>query len=341
MSRRRLLVWAGLTALLALTFRAVVEGDGVGYYSYLHTLLYDHDLDFSDEYRAALDAGVPVWADWITWRSATGLLVNFYPVGTALLSAPAYLGALAFHPDGKPLFGPPFTTAYVAASLLWGLLALAVSHRLAVGAVGSRWPALVGVAAAGLATPLTFYLTLEPSYSHTFSAFAAAVFVYAWWRGGWRESAPKALGLGLLAALMALVRYQDGLLAAIVLLDLRRARWRVLVAALGAAAGFAPQLAVDQVLFGGWLPGRPPELAFEPWPGHYLQLLAASQHGLFLWCPAMLAALIGAALLPDRRLALGFLVGFLGQVLLQGAAPDWSAGHAFGPRRFAVLTVFL
>ena len=45
---------------LACTFRPVVQGDGVNYFAYLHSLVVDHDLDFRDEYRAAVAAGISV-----------------------------------------------------------------------------------------------------------------------------------------------------------------------------------------------------------------------------------------------------------------------------------------
>ena len=38
--------------ILAAAFRPVVQGDGVGYYSYLHAVLVSHSLDFGNEYSA-------------------------------------------------------------------------------------------------------------------------------------------------------------------------------------------------------------------------------------------------------------------------------------------------
>src|SRR5207244_5349504 len=63
--------------------------------------------------------------------------------------------------------------------------------------------------------------------------------------------------------LMALTRFQDGALVAIALLDLPRARWRVLLLAPGLVLAFLPQVAVDQALFGTWLPIRSEEHTSE------------------------------------------------------------------------------
>src|SRR5207302_859892 len=69
-------------------------------------------------------------------------------------------------------YGRANQAAYCLASLLAGLLALAVCYRI------TRSP--VAVFAACLATPFVFYLVAAPSYSHTFSALAVSLFVWAW-----------------------------------------------------------------------------------------------------------------------------------------------------------------
>jgi hypothetical protein len=326
--------------LLAMAFRPVVEGDGVNYYSYLHSLVVDRDLDFSDEYQAAREAGVPGYSTLVETRTPIGLLANFQPAGAALLAMPAYLVGLVFQQGGLPQYGTALVLAYTGASLLYGLLALALCYRLAREVVGSARAAALGTLVAGGATPFLFYLLWEPSYAHTFSAFAAAAFVLLWWRSrDWRSPAAW-LGLGVLAGVMAMIRYQDGLLAAIVLLDLRRARWRLLAFAAGALVGFAPQLLVTHAVFGTWLPYRPPEFALQLWPGHYLEVLLSSHNGLFIWTPAAIAAVAGYRFVGDRRLSLAAAVALVLQLQLEGSAPDWWGGHSFGMRRLLVLLPF-
>jgi hypothetical protein len=335
-----LLTLLGGLLLLAIAFRPVVEGDGVNYYSYLHSRVVDRDLDFSDEYQAAREAGVPGYATLVESRTPTGLLANFQPAGAALLAMPAYLVALAFQTGARSQYGTALVLAYTTASLFYGLLALALCYRLAREVVGSARGAALGTLVAAGATPYLFYLLWEPSYAHTFSAFAAAAFVLLWWRArDWRS--PGAwLGLGVLAGVMAMTRYQDGLLAAIVLLDLRRARWRLIVFAAGALVGFAPQLLVNLALFGTWLPYRPPEFALQLWPGHYLEVLLSSRNGLFTWTPAAIAAVTGYWFVGDRRLRMAAAVALGLELLVEGSAPDWWGGHSFGMRRLLVLLPF-
>ncbi len=327
-------------AAIALTFKPVVEGDGIGYFSYLHSVWVDHDLNLADEYRAAFDAHVTVNAEHLTTRTATGLLADFFPAGPALLASPFYLLALAFHPDGRPLFGPPFTIAFALASLFYGLLALALSYRVARAVGASGRAAVLGTAGVALATPFPYYLLLAPSYSHTFSAFAVGLFVLVWLQGSFRSSALGWFGLGVLGGLMGAVRFQDGPIAALAAFDARSSRWRALWFLPGLVLGFLPQLVVDRVIFGSWLPQRPAGQDLALLPGHYLDVLVSSYHGLFVWSPILLAAVLGAAFCGERRWRIAFGFAFLLEVVLNGAAPDWWGGYAFGARRFLDLTPF-
>jgi hypothetical protein len=338
LSRGRWILAVIALFLLALTFRPVVEGDGVGYYAYLHAVLISHSLDLANEYSAAIASHTPLYLPLVSTRTATGHLADFFPVGPAILSAPAYLVALALHSSGEPQYGSPFIEAFSLASLLYALIALAICYRLASAIVVSRRAVLIGVLGATFATPLVYYMLTDPSYSHTFSVFCVSAFLYAWWTGpprtykGW-------FGLGLLGGLMAMTRFQDGLLVAIVLIDVRRLRWPALLLIPGLLVGFAPQLAVDQAQFGTWLPQRLPGQALDPLHGHYLGVLFSSHDGLFIWTPAVLLAAAGFFFVKDRRLQLACVLAFLLEILISGAAPD-DAGAAFGPRRLLDLIPF-
>jgi hypothetical protein len=324
LTARRLgfLVWAGLLFVFAVAFKPVVENDGAYYFTYLHAVLVDHTFNASTELPHV-------------YTSSTDL----FPIGSAILSAPAYLVALAIGGAGRPAFDAIYTTPYVLASLLYGLLALAIAHRMALRLTGSTGAAAAGVAAGALATPFAYYLLYEPSYSHTFSAFATAAFLYYWWRNPDR-SALGWIWLGALGGLMADVRFQDGLLLLIALLDVRRARWRVLLMVPTAALVFAPQALVDLAQWGTLWPHRSAAQALAAFPGHYLQVLFSSHNGLFVWHPALLAAAAGFFFVRDRRLVAAAALAFLIETAIDGMLPDWPGGFAFGGRRFVALTPF-
>lgn len=326
-----MLLLGGLVLVLALTFRTAVEGDGVGYNAYLHSIWVDHDLSFRNEYAAARRAGVPTDHRLIDVPTRTGLVANFFPVGSAVLATPFYLVALLFRPSGSPQYGLPFTAAITLPSLLAGLLALAICWRLT--------RSTLAVAALALCTPYLFYLLYEPSYSHMFSALVVSIFVAAWYRTRERRSVGVWLGLGLLGGLMALVRFQDGLLLLITLLDVRRARWRVLLVLPGALLAFSPQLLIDRAVFGTLVPQRPAGQSLTL-PVHALQVLFSSWNGLFVWHPLTVIAVAGMVMVRDRPLRVACLFGFLLETGIDGAAPDWWGGLAFGARRFLDLSPF-
>ena len=319
---------------LALTFRPVVQGDGVGYFSYLHAGLVRHSLDLGPEYAAASAAGVNSNPADLEAPTATGRPADYFPIGPALLAAPAYVGALVAGGPRQAAYAPMLVGAFTLASLLAGLLALLLCWRLTRSAVA--------VAAAALCTPLMFYLVYEPSYSHTFSAFAVTAFVWAWWRGREDRSAPGWLGLGVLAGLVAITRWQDAPMAAIALLTPPPpgARWRALLLVPGALVMLAPQLAVDQAIFGTWWPQRPAGLGLDPFAGHQLQVLLSSWHGLFVWHPVTAVAAAGSLLVRDPRLRAACIFALVAETLIDGAAPDWWGGAAFGARRFIDLAPF-
>ena len=82
------------------------------------------------------------------------------------------------------------------------------------------------------------------------------------------------------------------------------------------------------------LPARPAGQALQFFPGHYLDVLFSSFHGLFSWTPIALLAVAGFIFVSDRRLKLAFVYAFVVEVIIGGAAPDWFGGFSFGARRF-------
>ena len=331
-------VAAATIALLAITFRPAIEGDGVGYYTFLHAAFVTHGFDYRDEYAAAIASHTPLYLPWLTMTGARGQLTDRFPVGSAVLSAPAYLLALAIHPSGEPQYGSPFVDAFTLASLFYALLALGICFRLAEAAVPGRRAPWVGVLGATFATPFVFYALADPSYAHTFSVFCVSAFLYAWWNGPPR-TALGWIGLGALAGVMAMTRWQDAALVAIVLVDFKQLRWQALLSIPAAIVAFTPQLAVDLAQYGSLLPERPPGQALNPLEGHYVEALFSSRFGLFVWTPAAALAAAGCFLIQDRRLKLAALIAFVVEAVVIGSVPDFP-GVSFGARRFLELVPF-
>lgn len=207
---------------------ARVNGEGIAYYVYLRSAVFDGDLDFSNEYEAFnLDDDDPE----LLSPTPTGLPRNAHAVGPAVVWSPFLLAGHAVQSlrgDSTELtpFGAerrkreavdqdalglgysyPFVTAAAFGSLfLIGLASLLWYREIARTLAPSD--AAVGVVGAIVAGPLLWYAFFEPSMSHATTA-ACLVFAMVSWRGWGRDpSAGGALLVGLTAGLLAMQRWQ-------------------------------------------------------------------------------------------------------------------------------------
>jgi hypothetical protein len=157
---------------------------------------------------------------------------------------------------------------------------------------------------------------------------------------------------------MALVRWQDGLIALLALFEwvaLLRAggaepqRRRFIPALLdgavfvaGAVLAFVPQMLAWSILYGTPLtiPQGEGFLAFarpEMW-----NVWFSTKRGLFTWSPLLVLAVIGFVPLYWRNRTLGAaaIVIFVLETYVNSIVQDWWGGEAFGARRFVSLMPF-
>ncbi|MDQ2809516.1 MAG: glycosyltransferase family 39 protein, partial [Chloroflexota bacterium] len=221
---------------LPLVTTRIYASDEIKYFAYLHSLAFDRDLDFTNDYGHWIDDACPKnprdppsaqcqqRRTLLKANPTTGLPINEAPVGTALLWAPAFalahVGVLLARALGARVaadgYSPPYIAAVCYASYLYGWLGLLLGYRLlrrlfdpliAVGAVVAVW----------LGTSAFFYMVIAPPWSHAVSLFTVALFTTVWWttrRPAGRRPREWA-GLGLCAGLMMLVREQDALFLAL------------------------------------------------------------------------------------------------------------------------------
>jgi len=366
-----------LLLLLLLTLPLVTPkirgADEIQYFSYLRSLAFDHDLEFGNEYEhfVARDpqglAGFK--ATFLDKREPdTGRHINFAPIGSALLWSPfyavAHVSVLLARALGAGVTADGWSWPYVAAtcyaSWLYGVLGLLLIHDGLVrfGAFSERVAALA-VGALALASPVLYYLSLAPGFSHATSLFVVALLLWLTLRArALDDAAPAALRLGAWSALgavgglAALVREQDGLFLVVpgllLLTDGLRARrpdWIVLRGiAMGACAwlAFVPQLLAYHAVNGRFGPSRLVTRKMTFSSPHFLEVLFDPGHGLFIWAPILLLAAAGLVWLwASRKTALfgALLAGLLLQVWINGAVESWTQAGAFGSRRFVGATV--
>jgi hypothetical protein len=378
--------WRALALLFLVSLPAVTTriyaSDEVEYFSYLRSLWFDRDVSFENEYRYFYEHGLSrasgFHETFLERQTVTGLRENWASIGCAILWSPFYaagdLAARAMRLSGRPVAVDGFSRPYVAAvcygSAFYGFMALLLSAIAAgriLGASGaSRSNETAVVLAVWLGTPLLFYVYVSPPFSHACSAFAVAAFVLVWLRVRATWSTSGFVLLGVLGALMTMVREQDVFFAVGPALDffwtlarrsssgepgraLRRPASLLAGAAAGVAAAvvaFLPQALAYLALNGRIGPSQMVTRKMYWTAPHALQVLLSPEHGLFFWTPLALVALVGVFVIAGqagdrRRLAVALVAMFACQVYVSGSVDSWSAAGAFGHRRFVGTTVIL
>lgn len=330
------------------------HGDGVYHYAAVRSLVLDRDLRLANDLeRLGNPHGQPLRAD--------GWAGDHFTLGTAIVWAPAFVVAHAVSVGGDALglWDDPGDGSSarcqritMLGSVLAGWLALCLAARLLRRWFAERTVALAVVLTA-VVTPLWWYATRQPSWSHAASALAVAGLCHATARGGPSGGARRGAVVGLWLGLVVLVRPQDlvfavwplgeGLAALREPAQRRSAMLGLAALMVVAAACWWPQAWMWQQIYGtAWLVPQGPE--FMRW-GHsqWDLVLWSSRGGLLAWSPALGLALVGlggaawrgALRWPARALLLSLAL----EVYVCGAVDDWWGGWAFGGRRLVGGTV--
>ncbi len=376
----RAILVVGLVAALTLpgVTRRIYASDEVQYVAFLRSLWFDRDVSFDNEYRQFYANGTTrdpgFAATFIEPVTDTGLRRSFATIGSAILWAPFYAAADAGVRIARALgsgmpadgYSPPYISAVCIGSAVYGLLALCLSWcaaRRVLGAAGlPPGPyAAVAAAAAGLGTPLLFYMYVAPGFAHATSAFAVSAFVLAWLVVRARWSAAGFIVLGALAGLMAMVREQDAFVIVGPAVDfgwhlVKARRWRAAGPAIAGAAAAAlvylPQAAAYLALNGRIGPSPLVSRKMTWSSPHAAGVLFSPEHGFFFWTPLALVAVAGLVALTvargeaggtatrdnARRIGAGLLAILLLQVYVAGSVESWTVAGAFGQRRFVAMT---
>lgn len=331
MKRGALLVIAvWLASVLLWLTPGISRPDGAGYFAYLPSTYFDRDLLFFDEW-ARIGLVRPDGEILFKDVTDTAHLSNHWTAGASLAWYPAFVaGDLLARVTGAPRDG--FSTPYVAAVVT--MTALAGLLTLLLGAHMSNAKAAIAV---WLGSPLAFYSLRAPTMSHAVSALACAIVV---WLSAKRKSA---FAIGLAIGFACAVRPQNAPIALVPLFFIGWKRAHVMLA--GALLAALPQFIVSQTLWGA-------PLAFvniggraHPWQMFAtfrpFETLFSWYHGFVTWTPLLVLALIGLAVMKERRLACAGLTLFAAQWLLLSLLERWFWGGAsFGQRRFDSCTLF-
>ena len=339
---------AYLLALLPLVLAALylqpqrVASDGIFYYSPLHSLVVDGDLDFENEYRVL---GAP--AGYFQ-RTETGRLPNNFSIGPALLWLPWFvlahiLGAIGlYRPTG---FGYPYFTAIATGTVAAGFVGVVCLFRF-VRAYFPSGIAFVSTLLVWLATFHVWYMVFEPSMSHAMAMASVAGFLLLTHEGA--RGVKAFVLLGALGGVVALMRWQNVVFVPVALAVSWSMHGRPRVREIAAAGAafllvFSPQLLYWKALYGSFFL-IPQGGGYIDWTAPELEaVLFSSRHGLLSWAPVLWLGVLGLPGFLRRKPVLGgsLLVAMLVAWYVNASVYDWWAGASFGSRRFdAALPAF-
>lgn len=353
-----LLAGLGLLLLSLLVFdRPLIRGDAVAYYMWTASLGKDFDMDLANQ---AQRFG-PLNTYMAFFNPQTGHYASVFAWGEGVILLPSFWAAQLLDRLPAMRVNDDWFLSLQAYPFAYSLLAMLEVNALTVISAGvaywagrrlelSSRAAIVAAVAAVWATPLYYYSTIQPVYSHAGATFAhtlgIGLFIWAYTAGekarGW------AYGLaGLALGLAALTRWQLALSALILAgLLLAQRRWRP---AAWLLAGFAV-IAWHIPYTLNWMFGSPftvPVDAATGSPGflgvprYILAVLFSGDRGWLVWSPLAALSLLGLAWLarPGRwaGLAAALALILLAQVLAVSSVRDWYAGESFGMRRLTEL----
>jgi hypothetical protein len=357
-----------LAVLFLLTLPLVrpwVHGDGRGYYAFARALLIQHNLDFEADWYKGYETNPEVATSAFrqNYITSTGHFNNHWTVGPAILWSPflitARFAALAIDKfSGTQLaadgYSKPYVFAMAFGSWCYGFLALLISARLARKYIDERWVFLAS-AAIWLATSLTFYLYLEPSFSHVHSAFLVALFVWLWDSTRETRNVWQWLALGAIAGLMMDTYYPNALILLLPLLESLKSYWTALRERLGkqfaklavsnllfaaaALLAFFPTPLTKKIIYGSYFNSGYKQLWYWNSPAFFR--VCFSSHGVFSWTPVLIPAVVGLFLLRkiDRALSYLMFATLFAFIYFIGCYQDWHAVPSFGNRFFVSLSV--
>lgn len=327
----------------------VRASDCLGYYAWLRSPLIDGDFQFDEELAPIRDNRT------LFPLTATGHRANHWPIGPAIVWAPAVIAVhlvLLGLGRGSPWpadgYSHPYQLAAGGTTLLLALLTLVLVYRMGRRYSGPT-PAAAAAALITLATPLVVYGTVEVCMAHGIAAAFLSLFVFVWLRSFGSRKPARWLGLGCLLGLTSLMRWQLSTFAVLPALEAlwiagRATGWpgRIRVVMKLASTGlaalivFSPHFLAKQIVYGHPFGGLH-HVGHNWFAPSLWTVLFTADRGLFYWNPITipaLASLIYASFRFRDPPLMILTVGVLMQIYLVAAllGQDVFLGLSFGFR---------
>ncbi len=302
---------------------SLIRSDGVGYYSYLRSLVFDRDVNHYNEF---------IHFNYLPKITSTGFTHNQWTIGPALLWMPFYLLAhlmiiiinkLGFfiQMDG---YGFLYQFSVCLGTIIYVSAGFFLIYRIS-RRYFSEFSSILAVLGIWLGANPIYYTIIEPSMSQGVQLFTVALFMYIW-----LPLRPRAykdwVFLELSIGLMALVHWQNLIFVSIIIVEIyyslienkmnnkwivaRRYIKRVLITGCAAFLVYTPQMLAWNAMFGFPIvnPRGPGQIdLLHP---KLFQYLFSPGCSLFTWTPVIFLAILGFIPLykKDKKVSLCLLV---------------------------------
>lgn len=332
--------------------RSAIGGDAVYYFANLRSLVIDQDLNLQDEYEYFHHQVSPFTGNTkipvIPQKNIqTGKLTPKYPIGTAIALSPLYLithlillflqnSGIRVTTDGYSLI---YQLSAALSSLLYGWVGILLTYQLGKQFFHAKI-ALISSFLICLATPLIYYMTMEPLSSQSISFFFVSLFIYLWFISRKQTQIHIWVLLGVIGGLMSITRYQDSLFLLLPILDFlinfqKKTVIRLLLFLIFTGIVVSIQLTVNNYFNGSFLNTGVYSvgLPYLTSPKIFYTLLSL-QRGLFVWSPVLIFSVFGLYWFAKKIKFIGSLLLLISllQIYITSSWADPTQGDSFGNR---------
>ncbi|HKK89023.1 MAG TPA: hypothetical protein VJ917_09240 [Saprospiraceae bacterium] len=310
----------GLISLLFIMNARIETNDPLGYYAQTVALDERFSVDLSEEAKQIDQFG---WTHNLRRDERTHKIYSQYPIGVSLMQWPFfYLGRTLSGAENQNLWKGGTVWWVCAGSAFYGLTGLVFLFLLGAQVWDLRLSALA-TSVIFFGTALYYYLFFQPGMSHSYAFFSSSAFLFFWLRPlilnnrfDWSRAADRSLvrsfALGLLLGLSFIVRYLDGLLSLLLVLECFHRLFSdrthfyqifksIFPGYLLSFAGFflvvGLQFWIQYLKHGTLTILSHYDGSFEQDYSFWkcLEVLFSNHHGLFYWHPLLILGLIGFA----------------------------------------------
>lgn len=350
----------------------IYGSDAQYYYSIGRSMYFDHDFDFTNELRS-LTPHPEHFGELKTTQ--TGYIANKYPVGYAILSLPFFLIAdiftyiynhLPVQPVSRDGYVGFFRVIVPLGTLFYAFCGIYFTNKF-LRIFYSPSIAALAITTTILSTSILWYVvgqvTMVHVHSFAFVSFLTYLSMPLFRINFYDIDAIRYVCIGAILALIGMIRLQDLifiLIPAIPILKqccdliysrkyepLKKGLFKIIIGFVTFAFCFSPQAIYWKVVYGHVLINTYADSneSFNFFQPELFNVLFSTNHGLFLWSPLTLFALIGSICLFKRMkdwrlLIFSLLLSFGATWYILSSWHDWPLGYSFGARGFNCLTVF-